>query len=237
MDRIVPIARRHHVRIIEDAAQAHGATWRGRRAGSLGDVACFSFYPAKNLGAYGDGGAVVSPDESLIERIRMLADHGRSEKYTHMIQGVNSRLDALQAAILRVKLRHLDDWVAARRRHAAWYTTTLATSGLTLPVTHPAGDPAWHLYVVRSPRRERVQTVLAKAGVGTGIHYPIPVHRQPAYQALNLPFGTFPVAERAANEILSLPMFAELTQGQLYLVADAAREASAPALPTARAAA
>lgn len=223
MDRIVAIARRHGLKVIEDAAQAHGARWRGRRAGALGDIATFSFYPGKNLGAYGDGGAVVSSDERLIQKIRMLADHGRLDKYTHGSVGVNSRLDGLQAAILRVKLRYLDRWNAARRRHAARYLDALAGSGLRLPTVHPDAEPVWHLFVVRTPDRGELQERLAREGIASGIHYPIPVHRQQAYAHLGIPEGSLPVTERVAAEVVSLPMYAELPEGALASIVEIAR--------------
>ena len=221
MDRIVQIARRHGLKVIEDAAQAHGARWQGKRAGSMGDVACFSFYPGKNLGAYGDGGAVVSDDETLIERIRMLANHGRLDKYVHEIEGVNSRLDGLNAAILRVKLRHLDNWNRLRRRHAQRYAEALSRSGVVLPAVHPDAEPVWHLFVVRLAERDRVQVKLQKNGIGVGVHYPIPLHRQPAYEHLGMTLGAFPITERIAASILSLPLYPELTSDHIEVVSRA----------------
>ena len=225
MDEVLRIARRHGLKVVEDAAQAHGALWRGRRVGGLGDVACFSFYPGKNLGAYGDAGAVVSRDAELIRRVEMLANHGRLEKYTHEIQGVNSRLDGLQAAILRVKLRHLDGWTRDRQAHAAAYTQALADTELTLPATAPGAEPVWHLYVVRSKDREALQARLKRHDVASGVHYPLPLHLQPAYAHLDLGPGSLPVTELAAREILSLPMFPELTSEQIAHVASAVRAA------------
>jgi dTDP-4-amino-4,6-dideoxygalactose transaminase len=210
MDRITSIASRHGLRVVEDAAQAHGARWRGRRPGTLGDAATFSFYPGKNLGAYGDAGAVVSSNEALIERIRMLADHGRMDKYHHLLAGTNSRLDGVQAAVLSVKLRHLDEWNDARRRHAARYLEALRGRGLGLPAVHPAAEPVWHLFVVRTPEREALQARLSRQGIASGIHYPVPLHRQPAYAYLGIPAGALPVSERVAAEVVSLPMYAEL---------------------------
>jgi dTDP-4-amino-4,6-dideoxygalactose transaminase len=218
MDRIVGIARRHGLKVIEDAAQAHGARWQQQRVGAIGDAACFSFYPGKNLGAYGDGGAIVSQDEDLIRRIRMLANHGRLEKYIHQIEGVNSRLDGLQAAILRVKLRHLDAWNAARQRHAVHYLEALHDSGVVLPVVHPDAEPVWHLFVVRVRERERVQARLKEQGIATGVHYPLPLHRQPAYKHLEIPEGALPVTERVAAEVVSLPIYAELTAEQVEAI-------------------
>jgi len=221
MDRITALANRHGLKVIEDAAQAHGAYWRGRRTGSLGDAACFSFYPGKNLGAYGDGGAVVSRDVDLIHQIRMLANHGRTDKYVHQMEGVNSRLDALHAAILRVKLLRLDGWNAARKRHAQRFCEILADSDVVLPVVHPDADSVWHLFVIRVRDRDRLQLELKKRGVGTGVHYPVPLHRQPACRYLGMAEGTLPVTEQIARSVLSLPMYPELTADQLETVADA----------------
>jgi dTDP-4-amino-4,6-dideoxygalactose transaminase len=220
MDRIMEIARKHGLKVIEDAAQAHGARWMGQRAGSFGDAACFSFYPGKNLGAYGDAGAVVSRDQQFIDRLRMLANHGSVTKYTHEIEGVNSRLDGLQAAVLRVKLRHLDHWNEQRRNHANYYSKALEGSTLIPVATHKNAEPVWHLFVVRVSDREEFQKRLAEDGIATGIHYPLPLHLQPAYAHLNLPVGSFPVTERIAKEIVSLPMFPELTSADLEAVAE-----------------
>jgi dTDP-4-amino-4,6-dideoxygalactose transaminase len=221
MDRIMAVARRHGLKVIEDAAQAHGARWRGRRVGSIGDAACFSFYPGKNLGGCGDGGAVVSQDEQLIHRIARLANHGRQEKYVHETEGVNSRLDAIQAAILRTKLRHLDAWNTSRRRHAAQYLERLHDTGVRLPATHPQAEPVWHLFVVRVQDRKAAQQELTRNGIATGIHYPVPLHLQPAYHHLAIPKGSLPVTEHAASEILSLPMYAELTSEQVDVISAA----------------
>jgi len=218
MDPILEIARRHDLIVVEDSAQAHGARWKGKRAGSMGDVACFSFYPGKNLGAFGDAGAVVSNDKTLIERVRLIANHGSATKYTHQIEGVNSRLDGLQAAILRIKLRRLDEWNTQRRKHAAFYIEALRNSQL-IPVTvHPDAEPVWHLFVVRTSERDEIQQKLKDEGIATGIHYPTPLHLQPAYTHLNIPAGTLPVTERIAKEIVSLPMYPELTSDQLEAV-------------------
>jgi dTDP-4-amino-4,6-dideoxygalactose transaminase len=215
MDQIMDIAQRHGLKVIEDAAQAHGARWQGRRVGSFGDAACFSFYPGKNLGAYGDGGAVVSPDEDLIRQIRKLANHGRTQKYLHETEGTNSRLDGLQAAILRTKLRHLDSWNAARRQRAETYADALKAFKTTLPGIHPDGEHVWHLYVIRIPGRDHLQDHLRQVGIASGIHYPVPLHMQPACRYLEIPQGALPVTEEVASEILSLPMFAELTGHQI----------------------
>jgi dTDP-4-amino-4,6-dideoxygalactose transaminase len=225
MDRIMEVARRHRLKVIEDAAQAHGARWRGKRAGSIGDAACFSFYPGKNLGAYGDGGAVVSQDEALIKRIRMLANHGRVDKYIHETEGINSRLDGLNAAILRVKLRQLDTWNAARRRHAEQYMNALRGSAAMLPVVHANAEPVWHLFVIRISGRDRVQARLNKQGIGAGVHYPVPLHLQPAYQQMRMAVGALPVTERVAASIISLPMYPELNGDQMEAVSHAVLEA------------
>lgn len=225
MDRIMAIARRHGLKVIEDAAQAHGARWQGRRTGLLGDAACFSFFPGKNLGAYGDGGAMVSRDEALARRVWMLANHGRLEKYTHEMEGVNSRLDSMQAAILRVKLRRLDDWNANRRRVAAQYAARLRGSGLELPAVHPDAEPVWHLFVVRLADRERLRRALQEQGISTGIHYPLPLHQQPAYAYLGIPEGALPVSERVAKRVLSLPMYPEMTEEQIDTVVQAVAQA------------
>jgi dTDP-4-amino-4,6-dideoxygalactose transaminase len=231
MDRILEIARHYRLKVIEDAAQAHGARWQGQRVGTLGDAGCFSFYPGKNLGAYGDAGAVVSQDEKLVRRVRMLANHGRLEKFNHEIEGVNSRLDGLQAAVLRVKLRYLDQWNEARRRHAARYLEGLRGAGLILPVTHPSAAPVWHMFVIRVPDRERLQAHLKEWGIATGIHYPLPLHLQPAYRHLEIPKGALPVTERLADEVISLPMYPELSDAMVSHVVGAVRSAlSGPVL-------
>lgn len=220
IDDLMEIAQSGDLLVVEDAAQAHGARLKGRRVGSLGHVACFSFYPSKNLGAYGDAGAVVSNDAELIERVRRLRNHGRTEKYVHEREGVNSRLDNLQAAVLRVKLRHLDDWNAARRRVASQYTELLAGLPVVAPVPPAASEPVWHLFVVRAQARDRLQKALQSKGVSTGIHYPVPLHLQPAYRQRGLQHGPLPVTETLASEILSLPMFPEMTLEMVQYVAD-----------------
>lgn len=221
MDAIADIARSHDLKVVEDAAQAHGARWKGRRVGSIGDAACFSFYPGKNLGAYGDGGAVVSNDEELIERVRMLANHGRLEKYTHKMEGVNSRLDGIQAAVLRVKLRHLDEWNEKRRQHAGFYLETLTNGELRMPVIDQRAETVWHLFVGRVADRGAFQQRLKDDGIATGVHYPVPLHLQPAYEHMKMPAGTLPVTEKVAAEVISLPMYPELTLAQLESVVDA----------------
>lgn len=214
MPALAAIAQRHGLALIEDAAQAHGAEIDGRRVGSLGHAACFSFYPGKNLGAYGDGGAVTTGDEALAGRLRKLRDHGRVSKYVHDEIGYGHRLDALQAAILAAKLPHLDAANAARRRLAARYGELLAGSELVLPHVPQGVTPVWHLYVVRTARRDEVLAGLKAQGIEAGIHYPLPLHLQPAYRSLGLGSGAFPVAEAASQQVLSLPLFPEMTDAQ-----------------------
>ncbi|HYW25126.1 MAG TPA: DegT/DnrJ/EryC1/StrS family aminotransferase [Terriglobales bacterium] len=224
MDPILEIARAHGLRVIEDACQAHGAEYRGQRVGALGDLGCFSFYPGKNLGAYGEGGAVVTNDEDFAGTVRALRHWGQTRKYHHELKGFNYRLEELQAAILRVKLRHLDDWTEARRSHARLYDRLLA-GVLPTPVEMPYARHVYHVYAVRTRFRERLERALADAGVHTGVHYPAPVHLQPAYADLGHRPGAFPVSERAAAEVLSLPMYAELQDHEIDLVAELVRTA------------
>jgi dTDP-4-amino-4,6-dideoxygalactose transaminase len=226
IDAILGVARRHDLFVLEDAAQAHGASKGGRRAGSFGDAGAFSFYPAKNLGAFGDGGLVLTNDDELAARIRMLRDYGQRTKHQHEVVGTNSRLDTLQAAILLVKLRVLDRRNEARRAAADRYQRRLARLPMVLP--QPPEEPSrhvFHLYVVRVPDRDLVQRRLAATGIRTGIHYPQPVHLQKAYRHLGIGPGTFPVAERLAGEVLSLPMFPSLTDDQIDRVGAAVEEA------------
>jgi len=215
LDPILAIARRHDLKVLEDAAQAHGARYRGRRIGSHGDAVAWSFYPGKNLGALGDGGAVTTNDPGLAERVRVLRNYGSRSKYINDVQGFNSRLDPVQAAILRVKLRHLDDWNARRKALATEYTSRLTPDGsrltphaspLTLPQVPNWAEPVWHLFVIRHPQRDDLQRRLTAGGIGTLVHYPIPPHRQPAYAAAGHRAGTFPLAARLADEVLSLPL-------------------------------
>lgn len=226
LDPILALARRHGLAVVEDAAQAHGARYRGRRIGAHGDVVCWSFYPGKNLGAMGDAGAVTTDRADLADRIRVLRNYGSRVKYVNEVQGVNSRLDPLQAAVLRVKLAHLDAWTDRRRSVAAAYGEGLRDCGLILPHVPHWADPVWHLYVVRSPRRDRLQARLAEAGVGTLIHYPIPPHRQAAYAGLGLAPGALPLAEGLAGEVLSLPMGPHLGPDQVAAVIAAVRAAA-----------
>jgi dTDP-4-amino-4,6-dideoxygalactose transaminase len=227
MDALCQAAERAGIAVIEDAAQAHGATWHGRRAGSIGITGCFSFYPGKNLGAFGDAGAVVTADEGLARRIRVLRDHGRAtgSHYRHELVGTNSRLDAVQAAVLTAKLARLDAWNEARRSIAARYHAAFA-AGPARPVQEvPGQQGVYHLAVVRVPDRAHVQQRLAAMGVQTQIHYPIPCHRQSPYR--RYADGQLPVAERGAGEVLSLPIFPHMTGGQLAKVCDAVHAALA----------
>jgi dTDP-4-amino-4,6-dideoxygalactose transaminase len=219
MDPILEIARAHRLRVVEDACQAHGAEYRGRRVGALGDLGCFSFYPGKNLGAYGEGGAVVTNDEDLASTIRALRHWGQTRRYHHELKGFNYRLEELQAAILRVKLGHLDAWTEARRAHARQYDRQLA-GVLPTPVEMPYARHVYHVYAVRTQARERLERALGAEGVHTGIHYPAPVHLQPAYADLGYGPGAFPVSERASDEVLSLPMYPELTEEAIDRVAE-----------------
>ena len=220
MDAILAIARRHKLLVIEDACQAHGAEYRGKRVGAFADAAAFSFYPGKNLGAYGDGGAITTNNEALAAKLRALREYGSAAKYHHDFKGFNSRLDTLQAAILRVKLKHLPQWTAGRQAAAAAYAEALRRIGIEPPRQVGYGTHVWHLYVIQVADRARVQQQLAAAGVSTGIHYPIPVHLQKVYADLGYQRGAFPVAEAAADRILSLPMFAELTREQVQYVVE-----------------
>ncbi|HJV66432.1 MAG TPA: DegT/DnrJ/EryC1/StrS family aminotransferase [Geomonas sp.] len=224
MDPILEIARRHGLFVVEDACQAHGAQYKGRPAGSMGDAGCFSFYPGKNLGAYGEAGGVTTSDAQLAQKIRMLRDHGQSKKYFHKMIGMNSRMDGLQGAVLSVKLRHLPAWNAGRRRHAARYRALLeGVPGLTLPEEMPYAQHCYHLFTVRVADREQLMAELERDGIGCGIHYPVPIHLQEAYACLGLGPGSFPVAERIAGETLSLPMCAELSEEQVLQVAQTVR--------------
>ena len=225
LEPILAIAKQHNLLVIEDAAQAHGATYAGRRAGSWGHAAAFSFYPAKNLGALGDAGMVVTSDAAIAEKVRQLRNYGQRVKYEHVVAGTNSRLDTIQAAVLRVKLRHLDQWNAARRAHAAGYGSALADLPIELPVTLPKAEHVYHLYVVQVDNRDVVQEKLRAQEVSTGIHYPIPIHLQQACTPLGYRRGDFPVTERAASRVLSLPMYPEMTQAQRRHVTSALSQA------------
>jgi dTDP-4-amino-4,6-dideoxygalactose transaminase len=227
MDPILEIGRRHGLVVIEDACQAHGAEYRGKRVGGLADLGCFSFYPGKNLGAYGEGGMVTTGNPEFVRRIRMLRDWGAERKYHHEMRGFNYRLEGIQGAILRVKLRHLEKWTEARRTAAARYDRLLADSGIETPRVEPNARHVYHLYVIRTAARKQWQEALQADGIQTGIHYPIPVHRMPAYADLCGPADRFPHAERAAEEVLSLPMFPEISADQCETVARALRTLAA----------
>jgi dTDP-4-amino-4,6-dideoxygalactose transaminase len=226
MKPILEIARRRRLAVIEDAAQAHGAEYEGCRAGSLGDAGCFSFYPGKNLGAFGEAGVVVTQSSKIADKIRMLRDHGQVRKYHHESLGWNSRMDGIQAAVLQVKLRGLERNNQRRRDHAARYTARLqALAGLGLPACNPRCSHVHHIFAVRVPRRNEFMRRMQASGIGCAIHYPVPVHLQQAYAGFGLRRGSFPVAERCAEEFVSLPMYPELTEGQLAAVVEAVGEA------------
>lgn len=220
MDPILALAEAHNLLVVEDAAQAHGARYKGKRAGSLGHAAGFSFYPGKNLGAYGDGGAVATNDAALAEKVRLLRNLGMPVKYNHAIRGYNRRLDSLQAAVLNVKLKYIDEWNAARRNAADQYKQLLQDLPIILPETADWAESVYHLYVVRLENREALQERLQAAGVATGLHYPIPVHLQPAFADLGHQRGDFPLTEQFAQEILSLPIFPEIDDAALSYIAD-----------------
>ena len=224
MDAILEVARRHNVPVIEDACQAHGAEYKGHRAGSLGVSGCFSFYPGKNLGAYGEGGAVVTSNDEHAKTIRMLRDWGQSQRYHHVLKGFNYRMEGMQGAILRVKLRYLEQWTEARRTHARQYTALLAgLPGVKAPVEAADRRHVYHIYAVRSADREGLQRMLQADGVHTGLHYPIPVHLQQAHADLGYKAGDFPESEAAAGDVLSLPMYPEMNATQVAQVVAAVR--------------
>lgn len=226
LSELMKLAEACKVAVIEDCAQSHGAMLGGRKCGTFGLAGCYSFFPGKNLGAYGDAGGMATNDNALAQQVRMLRNHGRTEKYLHEFDGVSSRLDTLQAAVLRVKLRHLEEWTERRIACASRYGALLAgIDGLELPVTRPGCRHVYHLYVVRVRNRDRVAARLKEHGIATGVHYPVPLHLQPAYRHLCLSPGAFPVAEKAASEILSLPIYPELTAQQQEYIADNLRAA------------
>jgi dTDP-4-amino-4,6-dideoxygalactose transaminase len=225
MDPILEIAREHDLVVIEDAAQAHGAKYKGRTAGTLGDAGCFSFYPGKNLGAFGEAGAVVTNNGDLRDKIRTLRDHGQVRKYHHSMIGWNCRMDGIQAAVLRVKLRHLEQSNALRRRHAGRYNAAFAgIDEIIIPFEAPYATHVYHVYAVRVPRRDEVMSILRGRGIQTAIHYPVPIHLQPAYEMLRYEMGDFPVSEQIARELISLPMFPELTNIQIDAVAETLKD-------------
>src|SRR5262245_8130132 len=224
MDPILAIARKHGLKVIENAAEGHGAEYQGKRVGSLGVLGCFSFYPGKNLGAYGEGGMVVTNDAKYAETMRMLRDGGQARKYHHVLRGYNYRMEGLQGAILRVKLRHLDAWTEGRRSHALEYERYLRDADVVRPAEMPYARHVYHIYAVRSADRTELQRTLQTHGVQTGIHYPIPVHLQDGYRDLGYVAGEFPQTERAAREVLSLPMFSELSNMQVEMVSAAVHQ-------------
>lgn len=224
MDPLRALARQHGLWLIEDAAQAHGAEYRGTRTGTLGDAACYSFYPSKNLGAYGDGGAVVTNNAHIAEKVRRLRDHGRVDKYVHQELGYGQRLDGIQAAILNAKLPHLDAWNEARRQAAYRYNALLSDLEVVPPYEVPHVRHVYHCYVVRTPRRDEVLAHLRRKGIGAGVHYPLPLHLQPALAYLGLKEGAFPVAEEAARQVLTLPLFPEISARQQERVVAVMRE-------------
>jgi len=220
MDPIMEIARRHGLHVIEDACQAHGAEYKGKKAGSIGDVGCFSFYPGKNLGAYGEAGAVLTNRDDLAEKIKMLRDHGQPKKYYHDLIGWNGRMDGIQGAMLSVKLKHLLEWNEARRKNAQLYTDFLAdVEGVAVPREADYGKHVYHIYAVRVHERDSLIRKLAEKDIHCGIHYPVPLHMQKAYKFLELERGSFPIAEKCAGELLSLPMFPDLTSDQIQRAA------------------
>jgi dTDP-4-amino-4,6-dideoxygalactose transaminase len=225
MDPVLHFARAHNLRVIEDNAQAIGATYKGRRTGSMGDAACLSFYPTKNLGAYGDAGMVVTNSGEMAERLKSLRNHGQSAKYVSSEPGWNSRLDEIQAAILRVKLRHLPEWQRARQAHAAAYTKLLlGTAGVASPLVAEGYEHVFHQYTIRVERRDAVQQFLNERKIGSAVYYPVPLHLQPLYASLGYKAGDFPHTEHAAQEVLSLPMFPQLRSEQITRVAEAVSE-------------
>jgi dTDP-4-amino-4,6-dideoxygalactose transaminase len=221
MDPILEVAQRHNLVVIEDAAQAHGGTYKGRPVGSVGDISCFSFYPTKNLGAYGEGGAVTTGNAEYARTIRMLRDWGQDRKYHHVLRGFNYRMEGLQGAILRVKLRHLDQWTELRRAAASKYTRLLADCGVELPREMTWARHVYHVYTLRTKDRDALQSTLQTEGIQTAVHYALPVHLQPAYADLGYPRGAFPQSEKAAEEVLSLPLYPEITDTHIQKVAQA----------------
>jgi dTDP-4-amino-4,6-dideoxygalactose transaminase len=214
LDPIIEIAERHGLKVIEDAAQSHGAEYKGRRAGSVGDIGCFSFYPGKNLGAYGEGGAVVTNDRNVVRTVSMLRDWGCEERYHHELKGFNYRMEGVQGAVLRVKMAYIEQWTESRRRLAARYDEHLRPFGYRTPASPTDRRHVYHVYAIRTAKRDELQPFLHERGIATGIHYPIPVHLQKAFSELGYVRGDFPLAEAAADEVLSLPMFPEMTDDQ-----------------------
>jgi len=225
MDPIIEIAAKHNLVVIEDACQAHGGLYKGKKAGSLGQSGCFSFYPGKNLGAYGEGGAVVTQSEDIANKIRMIRDHGQAKKYYHDMEGYNGRLDAIQAGVLRIKLKRLSKWNEARRRNAKLYNELLSPiKGLTVPLEAESCRHVYHLYVILADDRDGLQKYLNEKGIGTGLHYPVPLHLQKAYSHQGYKEGDFPVTESVAKRLLSLPMYPELTKEQIEYTAESIQQ-------------
>lgn len=219
MDRIMAVAERHRLPVVEDAAQAHGAKYRGRRVGQFGQIACFSFYPSKNLGAYGEGGALITNDASIAQRARSLRDHSQSQKYLHDEIGYNYRMDSFQGAVLAIKLKHLDDWNNARIDCARQYAELLKASSYKLPAQIPDSKCVWHCYVIETPERDRVRAALQDAGIQSAVHYPVPIHLQKAYAHLDYRSGDLPVTEALCEQCLSLPIYPELSKEKISRVA------------------
>jgi len=226
MNPILEIAKKYGLKVVEDCCQAHGALYNGKSAGSTGDVGCFSFYPSKNLGAYGDGGAIVTSDKKILEKILMLRNYGQKVKYNHLIKGFNDRLDNIQAAILRIKLKYLDKWNTARRKHAKFYNSLLKDTNIIIPVQKDYAKHIYHQYVIRTMERDNLSKYLNSKQISTLIYYPIPTHLQKVYSGLNCKKGTFPITERYANEIISLPIFPELNQEEIRYVVRNVKEFS-----------
>ncbi len=225
MDPLLDIAKKHNIAVIEDACQAHGALYKEQKAGSMGAAGCFSFYPGKNLGAFGEGGAVVTQDEKIAKKIRIIRDHGQKEKYFHDIEGYNGRLDAIQAGILRIKLKRLHDWNKARQENARYYNELLSNiQGVTIPVEADYAASVYHLYVIQLDDRSGLQNFLEKKGIASGLHYPLPLHLQKAYSHLGYHKSSFPVTEKIADRLLSLPMFPELTKEQIDYIVSSIKE-------------
>lgn len=220
LDEILDFAKKHHLFVIEDCAQAHGATWRGKPVGGWGDISAFSFYPTKNLGAYGDGGAILTGNPELAQKVRLLRQYGWEQRYISQVKGFNSRLDELQAAILRVKLRHLSAWNAKRKSLAETYQQALAESSYVLPLEPAQAGHVYHQYVIRLKQRDALKVYLASQHIQSAIHYPVPVHRQPAYQNLGYPPGSLPVTEQAAEQVLSLPLYPEMSEANVKQVCE-----------------
>jgi dTDP-4-amino-4,6-dideoxygalactose transaminase len=228
MDPILEIARRHNLTVIEDAAQSHGAEYKGRRTGALGELGCYSFYPGKNLGAYGEGGAVVTNNPDHAKSLRLLRNWGMEERYHHIVPGYNYRMEGMQGAILRVKLKYLEQWTEARRAHGALYNRLLAgIPGVITPAVMPYARHVFHVYALRLANRAPVQAALTAAGIASAVYYPIPLHLLPAHQDLGYRPGQFPVAEQMCREELSLPVYPELTDEQIGFIADTVRQSAA----------